>query len=224
MENELKDKILKAQDKIIYFGYNSLDEVMYADRIDEELDILYTKFNDEFLEKNLDIISELKTSNLLYLIDSNNELLVEKAKQTIMYRIEKDKKHFFSGENVRFDIYGMTVDLWRSAFNKMDGEQQELIKNDINRQLEELKESDPYAYEIINKAGYITSIDNFFSVYELGILTPDKLSVLDKLSIENPNIIDSINYKIFEDSIFEMGEEFISRIAKYPNISKKVFS
>lgn len=222
MDSNLREKILKEQDKLIYFSYNVWEEVLLMDHIDDELDFAYFAFNEKFMAQNLDIIPELKSKNLMYLIASDTDVVKETAREILMKRVKEKGEHFFSGENVQTVSHGFNLNLWNIGFNKLKEEDIEYIRNGIFRQLDAIKEKDPYAHSIINKAGYITSMDNFFVLYEQGVFTPEKLQFLERLANENPNILDSINYGIFEDSIFEMGEEFISKIARYPNVSNKL--
>ena len=222
MDSNLRAKILREQDKLIYFSYNSWDECLFSDHIDSELDFVYTNFNGGFLEENCDIIPELKSKNLLYLLSSTKDKVKEIAIDTLMKRVKEDGEHFYSGENASYEAFGSQVDMWIAALNAVGKENVSYIKNRIFENLEAVREKDEYAHSIINKAGYITSIDNFLTVYEQGTFTLEKLQLLEKLSKENPNILDSINYRIFDDVIFEMGEEFISKIARFPNVSNKI--
>lgn len=222
MDSKLKEKVLREQDKLIYFSYNSWGECLFIENIDSELDFAYSSFNSKFLGENLEFIPELKSKNLLYLMKSTNEDVKKLAKEVMVKRVKEGGEHFFGGENVKSDVFGNVTNLWISAFCALDKEDSNFIKENIFSRIKEFKEEDPYAHSIIRKSGYITSMDNFLATYEAGVFTPEKLELLEKLASENPHILDSINYKIFQDSIFEMGEEFISRIAKYPNISNKV--
>ena len=128
----------------------------------------------------------------------------------------------FSGVNIRYNSYGRTISVWNVVLNRMGKENIDFIINGIEKGLNELKKSDTYAHSIIDQAKYYVSIDNFLSVYEKGAITPEKLKFLEGLVSENPNILDSINYRILEDRIYDMGEEFIAQIAKYPNMSAKL--
>lgn len=222
MDSNLREKIIREQDKLIYFSYSSFEEGLLGEHIDDQLDFSYSEFNSKFLAENLDIIKELKSKNLLYLLTSNNNEVKDEAKRIIMERVKDEGEHFYSGENVKFDLFGVSTNLWLRAFSSVGKSNSEYIKDRILESFNKIKDNDPYAYSIISKAGYITSMDNFFCIYEQGVFTPEKLQFLEKLANENPNILDSINYRIFEDSIFEMGEEFVSRIARYPNVSNKL--
>jgi len=221
MEQRIREKILSEQDKLIYFAYAYYEELLLAEHIDSEFDFTYSTFN-SLLAQDLERIPELKTGNLLILIKAFNKQLSEKAKEVMMQRVRNSGEHFFGGENIRSLRNGFTINLMKSAFNSISQEDAAFIKEKIFSDMNLLRQNDPQAHEIISKAGYIYSFDNFLAAYENGIFTPDKLEILSKLSEENPNILDSINYRIFQDSIFEMGEEFVCRIAKYPNISKKL--
>ena len=222
MDSNLREKILKEQDKLIYFSYNAWEECLFIDHIDDELDFVYSDFNGKFLAENLEIIPELKTKNLLYLLTSSKAEVKDAAKEILMKRVKENGEHFYSGENVKYDSFGYSTDLWIRALNAIGKENVEYVKNGIFKNLDEIKDKDAYSHSIINKAGYITSMDNFFALYEQGVFTPEKLQFLERLANENPNILDSINYRIFDDSIFEMGEEFVSKIARYPNVSNKL--
>ncbi|MBR3696995.1 MAG: hypothetical protein IKM97_01805 [Clostridia bacterium] len=67
-----------------------------------------------------------------------------------------------------------------------------------------------------------SAIESFLNSYAKGNVTPQKLEYLKRVATENPNILNKMSYAILTDEIFEMGEEFVTRIARYPNISSKL--
>ena len=130
-------------------------------------------------------------------------------------------EHIFSGENAiaTLPFGGIELCPWITACSRIGKENFSKIRDVIIRKYRQLKEKDPRAFSIIDKAQMIYTIDNFLSVYENGTFTPEKFDLLEKLVSENPNILKNINFRIFEDDIYSMGEEQVSRIARYPNIS-----
>ncbi len=221
MDQKLKEKILREQDCLIYFSYNSFEECLFTESIDG-LDTSYSSFNNKFLAGYLEIIPELKTKNLLYLVTSSNKDVKEAAKKALEEKVITTGEHVFSGENVKKEVFGHLIDLRLSALSAVGEDNKAKIRENILEKYKQIEKDAPYAYSIIRKGKLITSVDNFLYMYEQGIFTPEKLQLLEKLANENPNILDTINYKIFDDSIFEMGEDFISKIARYPNVSNKL--
>ena len=122
MDSNLREKILKEQDKLIYFSYNAWEEVLLTDHIDDELDFAYFAFNEKFMAQNLDIIPELKSKNLMYLIASDTDVVKETAREILMKRVKENGEHFYSGENVKYDSFGYSTDLWIRALNAIGKE------------------------------------------------------------------------------------------------------
>lgn len=220
--SSLKERCIEEQDILVYFWANNFEEIMFDNKIDSEFsehNIEYFNF-DEFLAKNPDVISNMSMNNLVYLLKSNNEIVSRIARCQIMEKF-RNGEHVFSGENATSSFLGIETDSWGVVYSKLGKENIEEVKKDILARMDELEEKDYRAYSIISKSTDLSYIDNFLSVYEQGVFTPEKMDLLEKLASQNPNILNKINFRIFEDSIFDMGEEFISRIAKYPNFSNK---
>ena len=55
MEKNVREKMLKEQDNLIYFYTNSYDEIVAIEDIDDEFDFGYNKLVDNVLKPNLDI-------------------------------------------------------------------------------------------------------------------------------------------------------------------------
>lgn len=223
LKNKLRARVIEEQDIVVYFWYNAFEEQLFSEQIDSEYDMTYWDFGNIFLVNNLDIIPELSMNNLVYLLSSNNNEIVQLAKEQIMQRFENGE-HIFSGENSELDAFGVRVSAWQTAFSKLGKENIEKFKAILDRKERELKESNPRVYELLCKFPTYIGMDNFLSCYENGSITLDKLELLEKLALENPNMLNTINFRIFDDEIFEMGEEFISRIAKFPNFSNKLIN
>ena len=219
MEN-LKAKIIEEQDVLLYFGYNWFDERLFLEKIDSESNISYSSFIKDVMAKNLDIIPEISMNNLVHLLSSSEASMNKIVVEEIMKRFRAGE-HIFSGENAETECFGLKSDLWNQIFSKLGRENVEELKTFINSSLDNLKQSNPKVYELADRIPTYIGIDSFLHFYENGTFTPEKLDLLEQMYNENPNIFKTINFGIFEDSIFDMGEEFVSRIAKFPNFSAK---
>lgn len=217
---ELRERVLEEQDILIYYWYNWFAEQLFTEKIDSESNVSYFNFAKDVLTKNLDIIPNMSMNNLVYLLSSSEDSINKIAVEEIMRRFRLGE-HIFSGENAEMDCFGVRLELWNQAFSKLGKENIEELKQSIHSSLENLKQVSPRVYEICDKIPTYTGIDSLVHFYEQGIFTPEKIELLDKISDENPNIFKTINFGIFEDQIFDMGEEFVSRIAKFPNFSAK---
>lgn len=217
---DLRARALEEQDILIYYWYNWFDEQLFTEKINSESNISYSNFAKDVLTQNLDIIPNMSMNNLVYLLSSSEDSINKIVVEEIMRRFHLGE-HIFSGENAEMDCFGVRRDLWNQVFSKLGRENVEELKTFINSSLDNLKQSNPRVYELADKIPTYIGIDSFLHFYEQGIFTPEKIELLEKMSNENPNIFKTINFGIFEEQIFEMGEEFVSRIAKFPNFSAK---
>ena len=133
----LKQRAIKEQDVLIYFQFNNFDECLFIDEIDSEFGISYSDFDNRFLAENLDIMYKFSMKNLVTLATSYNKLVSQNAIELIKKKIYENGEHFFSGENVRFDSFGFTINLWKSALSKMDAETIKVIRSQRSNQFKE---------------------------------------------------------------------------------------
>ena len=180
------------------------------------------------LEENQAIIKNLTTDQLitLYAIKNNgnnNQIstfnLIE---EEIMTRL-RNGENILGGNNYNFykDFKGQITNTYSlTGFSK---EHLQEITEIQNKMWQDFKLEYPDIASFL--AGSI-SYKTFLNFGEnMDIMTKEKLEVFKKLTQENINIgTTSINFKIFEDEIFNMGEDFLSLIAKYPNIEAKVIN
>lgn len=222
MQENLKQKVIEQQDILAYFGFNSFGELLTMDSSFQQK-FGYSNYK-EMISENPDLIDKLSMNNLLCLLNSEKDDVKKLVQENIMKRITENGEHLFSGEDIEISAFGVQYTLMSLPYRKdsLDKENMEIIKDKIYEDWQNLKTTDLRSHNIIGKASTITTIDKFLSVYEKGTFSSEKLDLLEKMVEENPQILEKINYRIFEDPIWNMGEKFVMRAAKYPNFSNKL--
>ncbi len=180
------------------------------------------------IEENPTYINNLTTNQLITLFAVKNNGQNSKIKtfdlieKEIMARARQGE-NIFSGNNYNFykDFKGEIINTFDlTGFSK---ENLVEIQTMMSNMWQEFKTEYPeISKNLSGKVGYKT----FLSFVEnMDIMTEEKMNVFNKLLSENRNIgVKSINFKIFDDKIFNIGEDFITLISKYPNIESKVIS
>lgn len=97
-------------------------------------------------------------------------------------------------------------------------------KNKIQQELITRRDSieDKEVLEFSNKLTTFASLSGLLELIDNNQLTPDKLDLIKELYNENNIILNRMNYEIFNDDIYSLGEDFIKAIAKFPNLSKEL--
>ena len=220
-ENDVKARVIEEQDILIYFWYNYFNELLFYQNINFGNNIRYKNIDKDIIANNLDIVQNISINNLGYLLTSNKDSIKDIVLEEIMKRF-RNGEHIFSGENAESEAFGNRYYAYDRIFSGLGKENIEELKSAIKSNLDDLKQTDPRAYELAYKIGTYTGVDNFLYYYEKGCFTNEKLDLLERMYNKNNNIFKTINFGIFEDEIFDMGEEFVSRSAKFPNFSAKL--
>ena len=220
---KLKRRLIENQDIIFYFAYNSYIEMLFYGDVDLEFPIQPVNLAD-FIKDNPDVIDGLQMRNIVNLLAiSSKESFPFDIEQIILKKLENGER-FFSGNNFESNAFGNIQTSFDMAFNSnlMSDDTANFIKQKIYADLDRLKEKDLEVANLINNAKTIYAIDNFINTYQKG-WTREKQAVLEELCRENINVLDIINYEIFEDEFFYgFSPEFVKHIAKYPNESSKL--
>ncbi len=97
--------------------------------------------------------------------------------------------------------------------------------NYINDEINKLINSNPlYNSEYKDRLTGISGVEKleFLYLYRMGILQGDKKIAFDHLLKKNKFILNSINSIMFNDNILELGESFIEKVSKYPNMERQL--
>lgn len=218
-QSNLIQRAIDEQDMLSYFAFAHIDELLFFEEIDSEFKFSYSKFSD-FLAEHPEVIENLSMSNLVFALDGHNADAVKLAEEQIMKRF-KNGEHLF-GRNGEYQFMGPPREARNVVFSKLSPENIETVKQAIDSNLKSLETADSRSYNLVKNFHYYASIDNFLDSFEKGYITPEKLDYLERLAIKNPNILDKMDFSLLEDNIFSMGEDFITRVAKYPNMSTKL--
>lgn len=216
----LKQRLIENQDIIFYFAYNSYDEQLFYGEVDNKFKIKPLELT-EFIANNPDVIDGLSMKNLVNLLALKFSD-TSRIQQAIIKKMELGEP-IFGGEKIESRAFGIRASNFDNAFTSKNFSDDLIkkIRDNIFSRLDELYETNPEVVRLISKAGKIYSIDNFLSTYQKG-WSAEKQETLQELYEENPNILDSINYGIFDDEIFSIGQDFVKHIARYPSLSTKL--
>lgn len=221
METKYIEKILEIQDKIVYFRVNSLTENMVSEKI-ESINMSYREA-EEFIKNNDEILSKISTENLITIFSNlqGNGKIKNNIEIMLMKRFENGE-NLFGGNNFEISFMGINMYAWDRAFSKLSKENQDIIKKAILEKFENLKQNDPLCYGIIKESNSIFEVSNFMKYYENNVFDNKKIQTLKEICSYEKDIIKRINFALFEDDIFNLGENFVKHVAKYPNLSAKL--
>lgn len=167
------------------------------------------------LEKN-ELLQMVKSKNLFYLLNSI-EIPREKRRiiiDEILRRKDQDFYELFSSgllENEMF--FGARNDSYN--FNGFSKNEIDEFKNPLVNRIKSV-ENEELKQMLYDCSLYSAPL--FFNYYDKGVFTQEKIDTLKKLFNENNNIMGNLNFGIFRDEIYSLGEDYILAMAKSPNI------
>lgn len=223
MEKARLDKIIKNQDRLVYYSFNSYDEGVIFDS-DIELGEDYAMFLQEN-KFNPDFLSKLSTENLMLVFSDgpreNQTYIIEKE---IMKRVQNGEMIF--GGNI-FEMYtpfGKSMSSSDLMLNKFTKSNIELIEEQIRTKYDEnLRYSNERAYKLLSKTDNLISKSNFLKYYYEGTISNKGLDMMEKIHTNDVSTFKKMNFGLLQDDFLILGEDIITHIAKYPELTQKVF-
>lgn len=214
---EIINKLIKEQDLACLYSINSDDIALES--YSEQPYISVYKISEYFL-KDPETLEKLSTKNLLKLItnvDKENEEQKNRITNLIMKRFENGE---FLIEDIDVNIFMKPYYSARVAFIRLGVENINKIADNIKSELKELK--DTHVEKVTKGLNLLGDKANFLKYYKDGIFSAEKIELLEKMLQEDKNAFDHMNFGIFQDDIFNMGEEFVQYISKFPKLSTEL--
>ena len=223
MNKERLEKIIKNQDRLVYYSFNNYDEGILFDS-DIETNENYAmflqenKFNEEFL-------SNLSTENLMMVFaDGERESQSRIIESEIMKRSSNGEIVLCGNDYDVFSFLEGTVSSFNSLLKKFKQENKEIIENKVLDEYENtLKMSNPRAYNILSKTDSLLSKGNFLRYYENGTISDDGIEMMENIYANDISTFKKMNFGLVQDQFLGLGEDIITHIAKYPELTQKLF-
>ena len=210
--NRIIEKIIHEQDIVSFYAnthYNKSLNIMQE--YDEGL--YYSKIK-SFIMENSEMLEYFSVKNLYNILTSVFED-EDKKKVNSYLRNRLEKENFFVEP---IDLEVMMKNYYTGS---LYGRVEESIRTSINESLiNELRILKGTKFEKIAKSiSQYTDAANFLKYYRDGIFTDDKIAVLEKMIDKNSNALDNVNFGLFKDEIFALGDDFVEYLAKFPTLS-----
>ena len=215
-------EIIEKQDMLIYYDKAYYNELLLAERIGGEIDINYGALINAIV-RYPQILDNLSTKNLMTVYSATRKDNPEKTvlEERLMQRFRQGE-NLFAGSNIEIDVVGIVFYSYNTFFNEISTENRDEIADKIIEQLEQIKQENPKCYELLEKASYLSTISNFMEYYEKGLMNEEKLEMIQKVVRSNENLAKRMNFGLFQDDIISLGEEFVTHMARYPNLTAKL--
>lgn len=201
---ELQKKQLYSDCKQVLDSIISNYEGMTNINFDKELFLHYYDSNDTKYFINNSTLSSIIYTTTYY----NNKDIVNE----IMKRIKNDSTLLIDEE---------LLSHFNNFMFKLDQDNKDYISNEINKLI---NNNSLYNSEYKDKLPNISCAEKlrFLCLYNQGILQGNKKDIFDRLLEKNPFILNSINSIVFDDNILSLGEAFVEKLSKYPNMERQI--
>jgi len=217
---EILTKIIEEQDLVVYYMVNRWNSVtMFQDYSDEH----QIKFSElpNYIFENENVLQSFSTKNLINLYTTLSKDDTEKSKMLegmIISRLDNEK---FVCETIEAEGWGMQASYpINKFFAYIEPENKNKIEHDLITRRDSIQDKD--VLEFANQLTTFASLSGLLELIDNQQLTPDKLNLIKELYNENKIILNRMNYEIFNDDIYSLGEDFIKVIAKFPNLDKEL--
>ncbi|MEG1059586.1 MAG: hypothetical protein RSE57_05370 [Clostridia bacterium] len=215
----LKKSIIEQQDLLIYYSQNSFEE---CTRSDEFFGITTDVFENliETIVKDEELLDKISTPNILLMIEDLDvtKEVIERLKDIYLDRIENGDNMNARG-TIEFEALGAKSYSVDRAFLKFTQKQTDKIVEITQNKFSSIKDSD--IQKMFEKEGLLLK-SNFLEYYQKGDISEDKIKYLKEQLQKHGSLNENFNFGMLQDDIFSLGEEFVEKIIKYPNISYKV--
>jgi len=213
-------KIIEEQDLVTYYMVNSWNTVTMFQDYSDEPQIKFSELSNYIFE-NESVLQAFSTKNLINLYSALSKDDIEKQKmleERIMSRLDDEK---FACETIEAEGWGMQASYpINKFFAYIEPENKNRIEEDLVTRRDSIEDKE--VLEFANQLTTFASLSGLLELIDNNQLTPDKLALIKELYNENKIILNRMNYEIFNDEIYSLGEDFIKVIAKFPNLDKEL--
>lgn len=217
-KEELIERIIKEQDLVCFYTAYPYDKAIdFNEKYSKDNNVEYTQLRN-FILSNPQIIDRLSTKNLMTLLSAtNNEDMQKQLVEKVSNRLKNENLFL---EDIDRDAFMRMVHSTDLAINKLEQKDVDLINSKIRERMKNI-----IGTNLENTArhiNYISSATNFLEYFEQGIFNNEKIALLERMIQKDKNTLRYVNFGIFKDDIFNIGEEFIEYVSKFPRISTQL--
>lgn len=235
LENKLNESIsfntleafgsLTSEEKSIVINQCSSISSMNAEMLLKSIDnsILGTfmqKINVDSVDGAYYLLSKFNHESIdVFIKNCNDKALIVSANTGIgTFRNEVMKRFLLKNDRIfNIDYAEELIEL------NFDDNTRNLISESVNSKLENLLSSSNYQkYQEIMTNAKATERLKFLYAIQDGLLTDEKIDTILNLKKKNRYLLQTLNYKLFDDSIYSIGEKFVDKLSKYSDIVDKL--
>lgn len=218
-KEELIERIVREQDLACFYAVNHYNRsVNILEYYSEDNEVRYS-YIDKFILDNPQILERLSTKNLMNLLSRTyDEDKKAQIVPIIMERLEAGNVVYC--DDIENNPFMKVLHSSNIAINRLGEDNIRLVVAQINEKMGKIQ--DPRLKSIVDNLIYINDAVNFLGYYEQGIFDEKKIAFLEKMLAKDKNALRYVNFGLFRDDIFSMGEEFIEYLSKFPSMSAQV--
>lgn len=180
----------------------------------------------DFLQDHLSILKHLSTENLIHLFSMKNHafagmrLIFDDLEVELMRRLDLDP--ILQGNSLSYYINFKGKKENTFALNGMSSDHIAQVTQQIRSSISDLKCNYSNDYERMQGRLNFRTVQNFLLQLKQFGFSEEKYGTIDRIVKENRHILDAINYGVFADGIYQLGEDFVCLLVRYPNVCKQV--
>lgn len=217
-KEELIKRIIKEQDLVCFYIVKPMNKsVDFFDLYSADNNLIYLGLRD-FILSNPEILHKLSTKNLMNILSVTKEK--EKKEQLLEIISKRLRSENLFLEDIDNDTYMIVIHSSDEAINKIGEEDIDFIIEQIRSRI--AKTNGTRIEKVASYTKHIYETTNFLEYFEQGIFDEKKITLLEKMIEKDENTLQYVNFGIFKDEIFNIGNEFIEYISKFPAISTQM--
>lgn len=219
--DEIIDKLIKEQDLISYYIVNFSSPTIIMKDWCADPKISFSKLK-EYIVNNENALQSYSVKNLVHIMSSlnvkNDREIFDKLEETLMKKIENEK---FYCDEIEVELFAMQVRRpINSFFTNIKPENKDVLRENLINRLNKIEDKE--IYEFASTLNTFTRLSGFLELVEKGQLNHEKLDVIKRLAKENENIFSTLNFNMFSDEIYSLGNDFFEKIIKFNNLSNEM--
>lgn len=218
-DDDLRKMLLEQQDLVAFYSVNPDSRV--GDMYSKEHEISYYGLSGYIL-KDMELLKQFSTDNLIKMLmatRTDDEKTQNDLTDIIMERLEKED--FFCEEIDRDyclkPLY-FTNKLFSILAKKQDNIEQ--IRQNVVKRLQATKGTP--VENIASTFNSISDAANFLRYFEQGVFSQEKIDCLEEMISEDDKSLEFVNFGLFQDSIYNIGPDFVKYMSKFPALSAQL--
>ena len=214
--NELNNKIIAEQDWVTFYALSLYNSPLISETYFSDPEISYSKLTDYILStpQLLDNFSTPNLINLFLDVEKSDKTTLKLLEDMIMQRLEKED---FSCVNIDQEFMLKAFYSSDVFFGKLTPESTQKIREKLINEVSQIK--DKRIQNIISKQKTLSEVGNFIAYYKKGEFSDEKLRFIERLLEDDNESLRYANYEILEDGTFNLGEDFVKYLLKFPKLN-----